>query len=153
MADGTVDLTKAKAEAEAKKASEAEAEANRLNGGGGSARSIEELADEPLDDGEGQTLMDFGDHQNLSVKGKKPAESEIKIKAISRPIRGQLGDKGDDEYTTFLVRGRLDKIEFVSKRDGDGNVSSKTRRHVLSPISVVPITQEQEDAIAQVIDL
>lgn len=140
---------------EARSRSEKEKEATAAANGNGGKKSLEEMAAEEeerlAEDDEGQVLLDFGDQQNLSLKGKKPQDSEIKIKAISRPIKGQLGDKGDDEYTTFLVRGRLDKVEFISKRDGDGKVTSKTRRHVLSPISVLPITDEQADMLEDAI--
>lgn len=105
-------------------------------------QSIEDLAD-GAEDEEGQQLLDFGDHLNLSVKGSKPTDSEIKVKAISRPIKGQLGDAGDDEVVTVLVTARLDQVAIVNKRDGDGRVVSKARRHTLTPISVYPVSQEQ----------
>jgi hypothetical protein len=120
------------------------------NGDGGEGgQSIEDMAaaGEGKEDEDGQTLLDFGDHLNLSVKGKKPTDSEIKIKAISRPIRGQLGDTNDDEVVTLVVTARLDQVSMVTKRDGDGRVANKTRRHTFTPISVVPISAEQADAV------
>lgn len=112
----------------------------------GGGQTIEEMAESPEDE-DGQTLLDFGDHVNLSLKGSKPTDSEIKIKAISRPIKGQLGDSNDDEVVTLLVTARLDQIAVVTKRDGDGGVAAKTRRHVFTPISVFPVSQEQANAV------
>jgi hypothetical protein len=111
-------------------------------------QSIEDMAEGVVeDDDSGQQLLDFGDSLNLSVKGKKPTDSEIKIKAISRPIKGQLGDSNDDEIVSFLVTGRLDEIRMVTKRDGDGRVAAKSRRHIVTPISVFPVTPAQADAL------
>lgn len=114
--------------------------------GEGVGQSLEDLAGQ--DEGQ-QQFLDFGDSLNLTFKGKKPTDSELKIKAISRPIKGQLGDKGDDEIYTFIVRGRLDKDEVVRKRDGDGRVTAKTRRAVLTPISMSLI---DEAKLAEILD-
>lgn len=111
------------------------------------SHSIEELAAEYEEEDSGQQLLDFGDTLNLTVKGSKPSDSEIKIKAISRPIKGQLGDSNDDEVVQFLVTGRLDEVRMVSKRDGDGKVVAKARRHVITPISVFPVTSDQADQL------
>lgn len=120
---------------------EIDAELERLAADG---RTIEELGEDPAEDEEGQQLLDFGDQLNLSVKGSKPTDSEIKIKAISRPIKGQLGDSaGDEETVTLLVTARLDQVALVSKRNGDGDVIAKMRRHTFTPISVFPLTAEQ----------
>jgi hypothetical protein len=111
--------------------------------------SIADIAEsgEPVDEDDGgQQFLDFGDRVDLRLKGKKPSDSELKIKAVSRPITGQLGDQGDDETVTFLVRGRLDKVEVQSKRDGDGRVTAKVRRHHLTPITITPI---RDDAVAE----
>jgi hypothetical protein len=113
---------------------------------GDAAQSIEELA-AITEDNSGQQFLDFGDTLNLAVKGSKPTDSEIKIKAVSRPIKGQVGDDGDDEVVTLLVTARLDKLEFITKRSGDGGAASKTRRGTYTPISVLPVTAEQADQI------
>lgn len=111
-------------------------------------RSVEDMqAEGGVEDEEGQQLLDFGDQLNLSVKGKKPTDSEIKIKAISMPIKGQLGDVGDDEVVSLLVTARLDDLHFPKKRDGDGHVIAKKRRHIFTPISVYPVTEEQANAL------
>ena len=108
-------------------------------------QTLEQIAAATPEDEEGQQLLNFGDHLNLAVKGSKPTDSEIKIKAISRPIRGQLGDTNDDEVVTLMVTARLDQVAMVSKRDGDGRVASKVRRHTFTPISVLPLTADQAD--------
>src|SRR5205085_7876001 len=69
----------------------ASADSDDLGEQGG--RTIEDLTPE---DEEGQTLLDLGGNLNLSLKGKKPTDSEVKVKAVSTPVLGQLGDKGDD---------------------------------------------------------
>lgn len=102
-------------------------------------------ADEEGGENEQLQLLDFGDALNLTVRGRKPTDSEIKIKAISRPIKGQLGDANDDEVVTLLVTARLDGTSFIPKRNGDGDVIAKTRRHTFTPISVFPIDKEQAD--------
>lgn len=107
-------------------------------------QSIEDLAALGEEDG-GQQFLDFGDKLDLTQKGIKPTDSEIKIKAISRPIKGQLED--DDSTVTVLVTARLDGIALVNKRDGDGKVIAKTRRHVLTPVSVLPVTPDQADKL------
>lgn len=112
-------------------------------------RSVEDMQADGVEDEEGQQLLDFGDQLNLSVKGKKPTDSEIKIKAISMPIKGQLGDVGDDEVVSLLVTARLDDLHFPKKRDGDGHVIAKKRRHIFTPISVYPVSQEQADALLE----
>lgn len=120
-----------------------DAEIEKLQG-----HSIEDMAEGYQDEDEsGQQLLDFGDTLNLTIKGSKPSDSEIKIKAISRPIKGQLGDDNDDEVVQFLVTGRLDQVQIVSKRDGDGKVVAKARRHVITPISVFPVTSGQADQL------
>lgn len=115
------------------------------------SKTIAELAAEGGDDGEeGEqlALLDFGDTVSLTIRGKKPTDSEIKIKSISRPIKGQLGDKmADDETITLVVTARLDDMHFPAKRNGDGQVISRTRRHVLTPISMNLITAEQADSL------
>lgn len=113
----------------------------------GPDRSLSELAEthdpfEPEDDGR-QQMLDFGGQIDLKIKGKRPTDSEIKVKAISTPVNGQLGDLGDDEVVTFIGRARVDQIQFVTKRDGDGKVISKSRRHVLTPISFLPVDASQ----------
>ncbi len=108
-------------------------------------RSIEDIANggEPVEDEEGQTLLDFGDHLNLSIKGKKPTVSKVKIKAISREIKGQLGDRGDDERVFVIVEARLDEVATKSFRDSDsGRVVRKERRHILEPVGVVRLPEE-----------
>lgn len=107
-------------------------------------QSIEDLA-AIGEDSEGQQFLDFGDKLDLTQKGIKPTDSEIKIKAISRPIKGQLEE--DDATVTLLVTARLDGISTVSKRDGDGKVIAKTRRHVMTPVSVLPVTADQADKL------
>jgi hypothetical protein len=109
-----------------------------------SGHSIEELA-QMSEESDGQQYLDFGDKLDLTLKGIKPTDSEIKIKAISRPIKGQL--EGDDEVITVMVTARLDGTSTVNKRDGDGKVIAKTRRHILTPVSVIPVTAEQADQI------
>lgn len=145
MADVT-DLTEvaARNEKERQAAQEAEHEMN----GNGSAKSIEDMAAEGgVEDEEGQTLLDFGDHLNLSIKGKRPTESQLKIRPVSRDISGQLGDKGDDETYAFLVVGRIHKIELPYKRDESGRVIGKIRRHILDPADIVRVTDEEAEAI------
>lgn len=107
----------------------------------------EEAADGAEEGEQQQQLLDFGDELDLSMSGRAPTDSELKIKAVSRPIRGQLGDHGDDEMVTFLVRARLDKVELVNKRDNGGHVVAKIRRHLVNPISVTPISEAQADQI------
>lgn len=131
-------------------------------------QSLEQLAEG--EDEEGQTLLDFGDTLNLKFSGKKPNVSKIKIRAISREIKGQLGDKGDDEHVFCLVDAQLDENGTKTFRDENRRVTRKERRHTLEPIAVVrcpealgtvllerfadgsPISQEQIDAIAQILE-
>jgi hypothetical protein len=111
-------------------------------------KSLEDLAD----DEEGQLqLLDFGDTLSLTIRGKKPTDSSIKIKAISTPIKGQLGDIGDDETILFVGRAQLEKLEMVSKRV-DGKVTGKERRHVLDPISFFPFRGKWADRLNALID-
>ncbi|MET0604194.1 MAG: hypothetical protein ABW167_19575 [Baekduia sp.] len=110
--------------------------------GDAGGKSLEEIAAEGEEDA-GQQFLDFGDTLNLAFKGKKPTESQLKIKAISREVKGQLGDKGDDEIYTFIVRGRLDEDQIVRRRDGDGKVTTKIRRAVLTPISMTLVEEAQ----------
>lgn len=111
--------------------------------GDAGGKSLEDIAAEGEGDDEGQQFLDFGDILNLTFKGKKPTESQLKIKSISREVKGQLGDKGDDEIHTFIVRGRLDENHVVTRRDGDGNVTTKIRRAVLTPISMTLVDEAQ----------
>lgn len=121
-----------------------------MNGGGG--QSIEDLADGAAEDEEGQVLLDFGDQLNLSIKGKRPTESQLKIRPVSLDITGQIGDKGDDETYAFLVIGRLHKIEIPYKRDEAGRVIGKTRRHILDPKDVVRVSDADAEAILTKMD-
>jgi hypothetical protein len=116
-------------------------EAERL-GQNGTGRSIEDLAEETPEDEVGQQLLDFGDQLNLSLKGKKPSESKLKIRTIQMDIRGQLGDKGDDEDYAFIVVGRLNHVGTPYKRDEQGRTMSKKRVHELTPMDVQRIPPE-----------
>jgi hypothetical protein len=120
------------------KQQKAEREAEGLNGTDPEAegKSIEDLAGELPEDEEGQKLLDFGDHVNLKLGGKRPTESKIKFRTIQRDIKGQIGDKGDDETYVFIVVGRLQDIQTPIKRDEVGRVISKKRVHVLDPVDV-----------------
>jgi hypothetical protein len=108
-------------------------------------QSIEELAQ--LEDGTGQQFLDFGDKLDLKVGGMKPTESRIKIKAISRIVKGQIGDVDDDEVVTVIVTARNAGTKFDPLRDGGGKAIGKIRTTTLEPISVLPVSAEQADQI------
>jgi hypothetical protein len=112
-------------------------------------RSLTELADEEdtLEDTSGQQLLDLGGQLNLKLGGIRPTDSEIRIKAISRPVYGQLGDESDDDTITVLVTARNAGIYTVPKRDGDGRVIAKTRRHVLEPVAIHVISTEDAERL------
>ena len=118
-------------------------------------KSIEDLAGEGdgVEDEEGQYLLDFGDQLNLSLKGKRPTRSQIKIRPVSRDISGQLGDKGDDETYGFLLVGRLHKLEMPIERDDAGRVTAKTRRHVIDPHDVQRLPDEVIEIVYSLVDL
>lgn len=123
---------------EAIRLANAGADSDSLGEAGG--KSLEELTAAEDENGQ-QRLLDFGDTVSLTVRGKKPTDTSIKVKAISTPIKGQLGDVGDDETIVYVGHARLDKIEFVSKR-ADGKVVAKERKHVLDPIGFIPFRGE-----------
>jgi hypothetical protein len=112
------------------------------NGG----RSIEEMA-ETEEDEEGQTFLDFGGTLSLTLKGKKPNESKIKIRAIQKDITGQLGDKGDDEEVFVLVRATLDEVQTKTFRDDNRRVRSKRRLHILEPVGVVKVPADMAESL------
>lgn len=98
-------------------------------------KSIEQIAAEggADPDEEQMQLLDFGDTLDLKLKGRKPTESQIKVAAISRDIRGQLGDIDDNETIVYVGRAVLKSVNVVNKRV-EGKVTAKTRRHVLEPL-------------------
>lgn len=111
-------------------------------------KSVEEMAAAGEgEDEEGQTLLDFGDTLNLVVKGKKPSVSKIKIRSISREVKGQLGDKGDDEEVFVLVRASLDEVSTKKFRDQNRRVRNVERRHVLEPVGVVRLPDDIAEAL------
>lgn len=119
-------------------------------------RSIADLADGDTtgheeDDGQ-VTLLPVGDTLSLKVGGKKPTDSEIKIRAIPVPITGQVGHVSDDESYVFLVQATIQKVEFTTKRDGDGNMRSKKRTQIMTPSSVQYVTAEKLARIQAILE-
>lgn len=117
-------------------------------------RSLGEMAENEYDDGQdghedehGQGLLDLGGELNLKVGGTKPTHSEVKIKSISLPVRGQLDDESDDEMITVLVTARVDELRMVKNRASDGQLTKKIRRHVLTPVSVLTVDPEEADRL------
>lgn len=109
-------------------------------------QTIEEMASVE-EDSVGQTYLDFGDKLDLKLGGMKPTESRIKIKAISRAVKGQLDDSDDDQVITVLVTARAAGTAMTPLRDGGGTMIGKIRTTTLDPISVLPVTAEQADKI------
>jgi hypothetical protein len=96
-------------------------------------------------------LLDFGDTLSLKLGGKKPTDSSIKVKAISTPIRGQLGDVGDEETIIYVGRAHLDEVKVKNKRV-EGKVVNKERVHILDPIGFVPFRGEWADKLQALCD-
>lgn len=109
-------------------------------------KSLEQMAEDG--DGEEQmTLLDFGDTLSVTLRGKKPNESKIKIRALQREIKGQLGDKGDDEEVFVLVRASLDEVQMKSFRDDNRRIRSKRRLHILEPVGVVRLPEDVAEGL------
>lgn len=113
----------------------------------GGEQSLEDMAAAESEDEAGQTLLDFGDTLNLKVAGKKPTISKFKIRSVSREVKGQLGDKGDDEQVFVLVRASLDEVTTKTFRDENGRVRRKERRHVLEPVGVVRLPDDVAEGL------
>jgi hypothetical protein len=115
--------------------------------------SVEDLAAEQAENGEmledddGQQLLDFGDDLNLTVRGSRPTASAIKIRSVRMPIKGQLGDAGDDDTITVLMTARRDDLQFPVTRASDGTVAGKTRVHVFTPTSVFAVDPAQANTL------
>ena len=110
------------------------------NGNGVVPDSIEAHA-EFYEGVDGQTVLPLGGELSLAIGGEKPTRSEIKIKAIPVSATGQVGHLDDNEVYTFLVSARVDKVEFVTKRDIDGYVVEKKRVQTLRPINIRPLSE------------
>lgn len=113
----------------------------------GKPKSVEEIAAEEAEEGEQISLLDFGDTVSLKLAGKKPSESTIKIKAVQKDIKGQLGDTSDDEAVFVLVRAVLDTASVKNFRDDNRKVRSKKRVHLLEPIGVVRVPDDVAETL------
>lgn len=111
-------------------------------------KSIEDLADD-IEDEDGQRMLDFGTDLNLKIGGKKPTQSRLKIAAISTQISGQIGAGSDDELYAFVVVGQLRKMTIEWMRGEDRTTTAKSRDHVLKPISVTRISDEEAQALIE----
>lgn len=99
-------------------------------------------SDDGDQEGEEAGQLVFGDKTTLKLAGKQPNRSQVKIRSISRDIRGQLGDTSDDENYVFLTMGRLDEVSVVNSRDAGGKVVGKIRRHTVDPFDVQKVPKE-----------
>jgi hypothetical protein len=97
------------------------------------------------EEAEAGTQLVFGDKTTLKLAGKQPNRSQVKIRAISRDIQGQLGDTSDDENYVFLTMARLDEVSVVNARDAGGRVVGKIRRHTVDPFDVVKVPKDLAD--------
>lgn len=70
---------------------------------------------------------------NAQVTGIKVGSSHVKFTAKQQQLPGQF-NMGD--VVELRVLARVDKLEFSSKHDGEGNVTETKRIHRLSALSV-----------------
>lgn len=101
----------------------------------GEAKSIEDMHE----DGEGlpepePMLTGTTDQLTLNVGGrKKPKGSMAKLKS------GQIGVTGQftpDDVIELRVLARVDKVEVVLTRDGDGGIKDIKRVHHFTPLKI-----------------
>lgn len=102
-------------------------------------------SDDGDQEGEEAGQLVFGDKTTLKLAGKQPNRSQVKIRSISRDIRGQLGDASDDENYVFLVMGNLDSVAIVNSRDAGRKVVGKIRRHEVDPFDVQKVPKEMAE--------
>jgi hypothetical protein len=99
-------------------------------------KTLAELAgEEPEADPDDEQFLLFGTAPsvNAQVKGVKVGSSHVKFTAKQQQLPGQF-NMGD--VVELRVLARVDKLEFVSKHDGDGNVTETKRIHRLSALTV-----------------
>jgi hypothetical protein len=109
-------------------------------------KTLADLAAETPDeepDEEQYTLFGTAPSVNSQVKGTKVSSSHVKFKAKQQQLPGQF-QMGD--VVELRVKVRVDKVEFSSKHDGDGNVVETKRVHQLTALSVEQVEVGEEFA-------
>jgi hypothetical protein len=104
--------------------------------GEGGRRSLSELADEEPeaeDETPQYTLFGTAPAVNTKVQGARVSSSHVKFKAKQQDLPGQF-QMGDVVF--LAVKARVDKLEFSSSHDADGNVTSTKRTHTVSALKV-----------------
>jgi len=71
--------------------------------------------------------------------------SHVKFKARQQDVPGQFGM---GEIIELRVLARVDKVEFASKHDGDGNVIETKRIRQLNALSVEQMTEVPDEFAA-----
>lgn len=96
---------------------------------------------EPQEEPRRRVVIEGDGQLSLSVGGKRPTDSEVKIVGGSIGYNGQL-QKGDT--IALVVHARVSKVEFVDKIDSKtGDVVQTIRRHGLRIEGATPVQGEQ----------
>lgn len=103
--------------------------------------SIEDLADDGLDEEETETYIEGTTGQlSLTVGGRKPDSSTFKMKGAEVKVRQGQYTKG--ETVVLRVIARLDEVKFIDMHDDYGTITATKRVHTAKPISIERIEED-----------